>query len=44
MVITRGAALAMWGDVARPFNCRSMRKALLNALYGIHALGTIFEH
>lgn len=36
MVVTRGAALAMWGDVARPFNCRSIRKALLSSLYGIH--------
>jgi CubicO group peptidase (beta-lactamase class C family) len=33
MAVTRGAVLAMWG---RPFNCRSIRKALLSALYGLH--------
>jgi len=26
----------MWGKVARPFNCRSIRKTLLSSLYGIH--------
>ncbi|HLV97763.1 MAG TPA: serine hydrolase [Ktedonobacterales bacterium] len=36
MIVINGAALAMWGDVARPFNCRSIRKALLSALYGVH--------
>ncbi len=36
MVVTQGAALAMWGEVARPLNCRSIRKALLSALYGVH--------
>jgi CubicO group peptidase (beta-lactamase class C family) len=36
MVVARGAAVAAWGEVARPFNCRSIRKALLNSIYGIH--------
>lgn len=36
MVVTQGRALARWGEVERPLNCRSIRKALLSSLYGIH--------
>ncbi|HEU5199327.1 MAG TPA: serine hydrolase [Ktedonobacterales bacterium] len=36
MVVTKGSALARWGEVERPFNCRSIRKSLLSSLYGIH--------
>lgn len=36
MVISRGAVIAAWGETARPFNVRSIRKSMLSALYGIH--------
>ncbi len=36
MVVVRGAVIAAWGEVTRPFNVRSIRKSLLSALYGIH--------
>ena len=31
-----GAVVDAWGETARKFNCHSMRKSLLSALYGIH--------
>lgn len=34
-VVYRGHVLAAWGDVERPFQCHSVRKSLLSALYGI---------
>ena len=36
MVIYDGAVLVAWGDVDRRFECHSVRKSLLNALYGIY--------
>ncbi len=36
MVIARGAVVATWGELDRPFNARSIRKSMLSALYGIH--------
>jgi len=36
MVVYGGAVLAAWGETDRRFPCHSMRKSLLNALYGIH--------
>lgn len=45
LVIYDGAVLASWGEVARRFPCHSVRKSLLNALYGIHvANGDIDLH
>jgi CubicO group peptidase (beta-lactamase class C family) len=42
MVVHRGRVVAQWGETERPFNCHSIRKSLLSALYGIHvADGTI---
>lgn len=36
MVVYRGRQLCAWGDMARCYNCHSIRKSLLSALYGIH--------
>ncbi len=36
MVIYDGAVLAAWGEYDRRFPCHSIRKSLLNAMYGIH--------
>ncbi|MEJ2639433.1 MAG: serine hydrolase, partial [Desulfosarcinaceae bacterium] len=35
MVVDRGAVIAAWGDITRKYRCHSMRKSLINALYGI---------
>src|SRR5215218_2368030 len=35
MVVHNGRVVAAWGDVARTVNVYSVRKSLLNALYGI---------
>jgi len=35
MVVYRGYLLAAWGDIARCYNCHSIRKSLLSALYGL---------
>jgi CubicO group peptidase (beta-lactamase class C family) len=41
-IVQDGAIVDEWGETARKFNCHSMRKSLLSALYGIHvAQGTI---
>lgn len=34
MIIFDGAILTQWGEVERRFNCHSIRKSLLSALYG----------
>ncbi len=36
MVVDDGTVVDAWGDVARKFQCHSMRKSLLSALIGIH--------
>ena len=36
MVVDDGVVVAAWGDIARKFQCHSMRKSLLSALIGIH--------
>jgi len=36
MVVHKGQIVAAWGEVERPFNCHSMRKSILSALYGVH--------
>lgn len=36
MVVYRGRQICAWGDVSRCYNCHSIRKSLLSALYGIH--------
>jgi CubicO group peptidase (beta-lactamase class C family) len=36
MVIHDGAVLAAWGEIDRKFMCHSVRKSLLNSLYGIY--------
>ncbi len=36
MIVKDGVAIEDWGETARKFNCHSMRKSLLSALYGIH--------
>jgi CubicO group peptidase (beta-lactamase class C family) len=36
MVIYDGAVLAAWGEVDRRLPCHSVRKSLLNAVYGVH--------
>ena len=35
MVIQDGLVVYEWGETDRPFNCHSMRKSILSALYGI---------
>ncbi len=39
MIIQGGAVVEEWGETARKFNCHSMRKSVMSALYGIHAKG-----
>jgi N-acyl-D-amino-acid deacylase len=42
LVVQGGRIVDQWGETERPFNCHSMRKSILSALYGIHvAEGTI---
>ena len=36
MLIYKGKILVSWGDTKKPYMCHSVRKSLLNALYGIH--------
>jgi CubicO group peptidase (beta-lactamase class C family) len=36
MIVEHGAVVDEWGETDRKFNCHSMRKSLLSALYGIH--------
>ena len=36
IVIQGGAVLAAWGEIERRFPCHSVRKSLLNAVYGVH--------
>lgn len=35
LVVHRGRIVDQWGETERPFNCHSMRKSILSALYGI---------
>ena len=35
-VVQGGAVLAAWGEIDRRFPCHSVRKSLLNAVYGVH--------
>jgi CubicO group peptidase (beta-lactamase class C family) len=36
MVVYRGKVLISWGDVERRYQCHSVRKSLLSAVYGTH--------
>jgi CubicO group peptidase (beta-lactamase class C family) len=36
LLVSHGRVLVSWGQITRPVSCRSIRKALLNSLYGIH--------
>jgi len=36
MIVDDGIVVDTWGDVAQKYNCHSMRKSLLSALYGIY--------
>jgi|GEM_PF-111551 len=36
VVVHEGQIVAAWGEIERPFNCHSMRKSILSALYGPH--------
>jgi len=36
MIVDDGVVVDAWGDMSRKYNCHSMRKSLLSALYGIH--------
>ncbi len=36
MIVHRGTVVDAWGDVTRNYNCHSVRKSLLSALYGIY--------
>ncbi len=36
MIIYKGAVVAAWGDITRKYECHSIRKSFMNALYGIH--------
>ena len=36
MIVYQGRQLCAWGDIARCYNCHSIRKSLLSALYGLH--------
>jgi len=37
MIVDDGLVVDAWGDIARNFQCHSMRKSLLSALYGAYA-------
>jgi CubicO group peptidase (beta-lactamase class C family) len=37
MIVKDGVVIEDWGETARKFNCHSMRKSFLSALYGIQA-------
>jgi CubicO group peptidase (beta-lactamase class C family) len=37
MIVDDGVVVDAWGDTARKYHCRSMRKSLVSALYGIYA-------
>jgi CubicO group peptidase (beta-lactamase class C family) len=43
LVIHAGAVLMAGGQVARRFDCRSIRKSLLSALYGIHVANATLD-
>jgi len=36
MIVSHGSVVAAWGDVERRYKCHSMRKSLLNSLFGIY--------
>lgn len=36
MIVDEGVVVDTWGDIERQFDCHSMRKSLLSALYGIY--------
>ena len=36
MVVYQGKVLISWGDVEKKFRCHSIRKAFINAIYGIY--------
>lgn len=36
MIVTGGQVVASWGDTAKTFHAHSLRKSLMNALYGIY--------
>ena len=36
LLVSHGRVLASWGQITHPVSCRSIRKALLSSLYGIH--------
>jgi CubicO group peptidase (beta-lactamase class C family) len=36
LVVSHGRVLTSWGHITRSVSCRSIRKALLNSLFGIH--------
>ena len=38
MIVDDGVVVDAWGDITRTYQCHSMRKSLLSALYGIYAV------
>ena len=38
MIVHGGKIVDEWGETKRPFNCHSMRKSILSALFGPHVL------
>jgi CubicO group peptidase (beta-lactamase class C family) len=36
MIVYQGAVVAAWGDVTRKYECHSIRKSFMNALFGIY--------
>lgn len=36
MIVQDGVVVDEWGETTRKFNCHSMRKSILSAMYGIH--------
>jgi N-acyl-D-amino-acid deacylase len=38
MIVQGGQVVDEWGETKRPFNCHSMRKSILSALYGPHVM------
>ena len=36
MIVDDGTVVDSWGDITRNYQCHSMRKSLLSALYGIY--------
>lgn len=43
MIVRHGKVVGSWGDISRRYKCHSMRKSLLNALYGVYVKKGIID-